>query len=286
MSDTKVDGDGGFHVPTNAHELWALAISLLTVFVLVQVGAPIVRELDFLDQKLREYFIGVAFVAFPAIHRGVKQSLSGFKVEPPKRSDLAPWFVTGVFAAAILFAWNQFVSLCAAFSLSLLVGMLHLNTEPTAFTNALATSTLAVSLPLSAAASVLAGAVLNRNTRNHVFAALTVAAVIFVAFNVLLTWAFQPEFLMAQWAAGGTETIVGFAIGLSLIAIIVIVFGAIGVTISRLNGDASIGRLVHAARRMSPVERDAITSDIERGLKTKGASSFTPEESHESVETA
>lgn len=263
MSDTRTDG--GFHVPASAHEFWALAISLLTVFVLVQFGAPIVREFDFLDEKLREYFIGIAFIAFPVIHRGVKQGLSGFKAEPAAQPELAPWYVTGVFAAALLFAWNQLVSLCAAFSASVLVGLLQVTAEPATFAVALATSTLAVSLPMSAIASVLAGIALNRGTRSRVFAALAAAAVTFVAFNVLLTWAFQPEFLAAQLAAVGPDTIIGFAIGLCLVGFIVFVFGALGIAISRWRGDASLGRLVRVARHLSPVERDAVIAGILHG---------------------
>jgi hypothetical protein len=273
MSDAKAETDRTFHMPANAQEFWALGISLLTVFVLVQFGAPIVRELDFLDQKLREYFIGIAFAAFPLIHRSAKQSLAGFRVQAPAaRPELAPWFVTGVFAAALLFAWNQFASACAAFAMGLLIGQLQVDTEQAAFAGALATSMLAVVLPLSAVAAVFAGVVLNRKTRSHVFAALLLAAVTYVAFNVLLTWAFQPEYLAALFAIGGTEATVGFALGLGLVAIVVIAFGAVGIAISRLNGDASIGRLMQAARRLSPLEREAVTLDILHKLQAEVAS--------------
>ena len=68
-----------------------MALSLLAVFVLIQVGAPIIRELDFLDQKLRDYFMGISFAAFPVIHRGCKQGLAGLSAQAPVRHDLAPW---------------------------------------------------------------------------------------------------------------------------------------------------------------------------------------------------
>ena len=280
MSDAKAETDHAFHLPANAQEFWALGISLVTVFVLVQFGAPIVRELDFLDQKLREYFIGIAFAAFPLIHRGAKQSLASFRVEAPAaRPELAPWFVTGVFAAALLFAWNQFASACAALALGLLIGQLQIDTEQAAFAGAVSTSMLAVVLPLSAVAAVFAGVALNRKTRDHVFAALLLAAVTYVAFNVLLTWAFQPEYLAAVFAAGGTEARVGFALGLGLVGLIVIAFGATGVAISRFNGDASIGRLMQAVRRLSPAEREAIVQKLQGGASRVTAVSFAGETS-------
>src|SRR5262249_15407775 len=157
--------------PASLQDVWALLISLVSVFVLVQFGAPIVRELDFLDEKLREYFIGIAFATFPLIHRSAKQALASFAAPVPSMPGEAPWFVTSVFAAAILFAWNQFVSACAAFGLGLLLGMLHIDTAQADFATALALSMLAVVLPLSASAAVLAGIMLNRKASLHAFAA-------------------------------------------------------------------------------------------------------------------
>ena len=75
----------GFRIPANAHELWALGLSLLVVLLLVQVGAPVIRELEFLDPKLRDYFIGISFAAFPLIHRQCKRGLTGFTPEPGQR---------------------------------------------------------------------------------------------------------------------------------------------------------------------------------------------------------
>lgn len=44
--------DSTFRMPANTHEFAALGLSQLSVFLLIQVGAPIVRELDFwIDAK-------------------------------------------------------------------------------------------------------------------------------------------------------------------------------------------------------------------------------------------
>lgn len=260
--------DSGFRIPANAQELWALVLSLGIVLVLVQFGAPLVRELDFLDQKLRDYSIGIAFAAFPLIHRQAKRSLVRFTAQGEARHDLTPWYVTGAFAAALLFAWNQFVSACAGFAIAILHAQIPVGeVEPQAFLAALGTSMLAVSLPMSAVASVFAGIVLNRYTRAHVFAALSLAAVLYLVFNVSLNYAIEPAFVTAQVEsafAEGIAGIVGFVIGVGLVAFIVFVFGAIGIAISRLKGERSLGRIIEAARRMTVPERELLAAEIAR----------------------
>ena len=108
-------------LPANSHEFWALALSLLSVLVLVQVGAPVIREFEFLDPKLRDYFIGISFAAFPLIHRTYKQNLARLTIhQQPVKHDSTPWYVAGVVAAAVLFGWNQFVSLLSGISIGVL----------------------------------------------------------------------------------------------------------------------------------------------------------------------
>jgi hypothetical protein len=105
---------GLFSIPTNWHDFTALVAAVLSVFVLIQFGAPLVREIEFLDPKLREFFIGISFVAFPSILRGYKRGLAGVKLNAPRHHDLAPWYVVSGMAAALLFAWNQFVGFSPA----------------------------------------------------------------------------------------------------------------------------------------------------------------------------
>lgn len=264
------ESTAGLRMPASAHEFWALALALLAVFGLVQVGAPIVRELDFLDQKIRDYFIGVAFAAFPFIHRGCKRTVLRLKPAEVERHDLQPWFVTGAIAAALLYAWNLFVSMLGGLAVGLFmgaVGQIQANEETV--NGAAITSVMAVSLPLTAVASIFAGVLLNRHTRSHVFAALAFAAVMFIAFNTLTTWVLQPEMLTAQFnsaVAMGPEGIVYFFIGIGLVAAIVIVFGGVGVLISRFYREGAIGRITEAARRLPSAERAVLAADIERRL--------------------
>jgi len=261
---------GGFRIPARSQDLWALGLSLLTVFLLVQVGAPVIRELEFLDPKLRDYFIGISFAAFPLIHRQCKKGLSGFTVQAERHVDLTPWYVSGAFAGALLFAWYQFVSAC----FGLTIGVLHAQIpigeiNEKEFLSALGTSSLVMSVPMTGFASIFAGIFLNRYTRSHVFLALTMAAVLYLAFNVSLNYALQPAFVSAAIAegfSGGVLGIVQFVVGMGLVAMVVVIFGAIGIVISTINRERSLGRIVDGARRLPLVEREQVAADISRRL--------------------
>ncbi len=273
MSDQAAAVQSGsvLRVPGNAQEFAALVLSVVIVFVLIQVGAPIVRDMEFLDPKLRDYFIGISFVAFPVIHRGSKRVLAGIRSQPaPAQHDLAPWFVTGVIAAALLFAWNQFVSFLGGISTGLTLGQLGVgNADPATLTSAVMIGILAVSLPLSAFGAVFGGILLNRNSRSHALAALALASVAFVVFNAGTNWLFQPDFVVTQLNQAmeqGPAGIAAFAIGLVMVGAVIFVFGGVGVLISRFNRERSIGRLMEAARRLSAGERDALTAEIARRL--------------------
>lgn len=263
MSEQK---DSIFRVPTNAQEYSALGLALLAVLVIVQFGAPIVREFEFLDQKIRDFFIGGAFAAFPIIHRGAKNAMAGFKA-PPVRPELSPWFVAGAFAATLLFAWNTFVAFIAGLSIGTFAGAVGVSPETTAEVadSAMLASILLIGLPLTALASVYAGMLLYRNTRSHVILALAFAALLFIVFNTLVTLATNPAFVAQQWtiaAQNGPLGIFYFFVGMGMVAVIVFVFGGIGIIASRLMSEASLGKVMVAARRLSPADREVLAADI------------------------
>jgi hypothetical protein len=259
-------GESVFRVPTNGHEFAALGASLLAVFALIQFGAPVVRELEFLDPKLRDYFIGISFAAFPFIHRGCKRGLAGFKAQAPVRQDLAPWFVAGVIAAALLFAWNQFVSLLGGLATGVALSQVQgANLDAPEVLQGVILGNLAISLPLSAVAAVFAGIQLNRYSRSHVLAALALASFFFLVFNLTLNYFAQPEYIVEQITvavSGGALSMLQFFGGMALVGIVVFVFGLIGILISHFNRERSIGRLIDAARRLPPGEREALAADI------------------------
>lgn len=279
MTDQAGNDSGIFRVPTTAQEYSALGLALLAVFALVQIGAPIVRELDFLDQKIRDFFIGGAFAMFPFLHRGAKSAMNGFKAAP-LRPELSPWFVTGAFVATLVFAWNQFVSFVGGVAIGIFAAGAGVGpqTPPEAIDSAAVTSILAIALPLTAVAAIFAGVLLYRNTRSKVLLALAFATMLFVVFNVLVTWVTNPAFLAQQWgiaAAAGPVGIMQFFIGMAIVALIVFVFGGIGMLISRLMSEGSLGKVMVAARRLSPADREVlaadITSRVEAALRAKMA---------------
>ncbi len=272
-------GGSIFRVPTNAQEYSALGLALLAVFGLVQFGAPIVRELDFLDQKIRDVFIGGAFAAFPFIHRGAKSAINGFKAVP-MRPELSPWFVSGAFMATLVFAWNQFVTFVGGMSIGMFASTVGVaqQTAPETLDQALLVSILTISMPLTAVAAVFAGVLLYRHTRSHLVLALLFAGLLFILFNTLVTWVANPAFLLAQWGAAvsaGPMGIAQFFTGMGIVAAVVFVFGGIGALISRLLSEGSLGKVMVAARRLSPADREVLAADIsnrvEAALRAKMA---------------
>jgi Na+/H+-translocating membrane pyrophosphatase len=116
---------------------------------------------------------------------------------------------------------------------------------------------------LSAAASIYAGMLLNRLTRSGVLLALLLASLVYLLLNVSTTYIFNREIFMAQLKlAEDPVTAAAFGVGVMLIPLIVFLSGGIGIIISRLNRDRTIGRLSNAARRLKPEERDAVTQDV------------------------
>jgi hypothetical protein len=281
--DGSVGGHGTVRLPSSGHEFWALIIAVGVVFVLVQIGAPIIRTFDFLDPKLREYFIGMSFAAFPVVHRGSKQYLSRYsRLAEPELQDSAPWYVAGVIAAAVLFGWNQFVSFFAAMALGVALqaypdpSTLQLNMETLGQMQTFAL--LIIVMPMCAVASIYAGILVNRHTRSHTLAALGLAAAVFVVINTLFTWLMNPEYMDAIFALiamGGTQA-VQVAVGMSLAGLNVFVFGVLGVYVSRYNRERPLGKIVEAARRLTTEQREALALEIATRARAAAASAAPP----------
>jgi len=259
----------GIRLPASGHEFWALIIAIGVVFGLVQLGAPIIRTFDFLDPKLRDYFIGMSFAAFPVVHRGSKQYLTRFsKTLEPELPDSASWYVAGVVAAAVLFGWNQFVSFFAAMALGVAQqaypdpSTMNLNLDALGQMQTFAL--LIIVMPMCAVASIYAGILLNRHTRSHTLAALGVVAVVFVMINTLFTWLMNPAYMdsiIAMISMGGMQA-AQVAFGMSLAGMNVFAFGALGVYISRYNRERPLGKIVEAARRLTADQREALATEI------------------------
>ena len=263
-----------FKLPSSHLEFWALALAVVIVFLLVQFGAPIVRSIEFLDPKIRDYFIGMSFAAFPLIHRGCKQNIGRFSATTdPVLHDSAAWYVTGIVAGAVLFGWNQFSALIAGIALEIsrqaYPDPSTLNLDLEAFSSMQTTAALSVVLPLCAVASFYAGMLLNRYTRSHTMASVATAAVFFVTANSVTTWAVHPD-LMAQIVAvilEGGAAAAQVVFGLSLVGLIVFGFGMAGIFVSRIYRERPLGMIAEAARKLSPDERQVLAQELSQRLR-------------------
>lgn len=262
-------GQPSLRLPATKHELWALLVALGAVFALVQIGAPIIRTFEFLDPKLRDYFIGISFAAFPLIHRSAKHNLARLSWQTePVLHDSAPWYVAGVVAAAVLFGWNQFVSLLAGLAIGVMLSsfpetaMQAVKAED--LNLAVTTAALIIAMPLSAVAAVYAGILLNRHTRSYTFAAVGLAALCFIMINALMTWVMQPEMMLNVFGmlAQGGSVAMQVVMGMSIVGIVIFCFGSLGVTISRFNRERPLGRIVEAARKLPAEDREALSLQL------------------------
>lgn len=274
MSEDTTSSSGGIRLPASRHELWALLLAVAVVFVLVQVGAPIIRSFDFLDPKLRDYFIGMSFAAFPLIHRNCKQQLMRMRgSHEPILHDSPAWYVTGIIAGAILFAWNQFVSALAGLSHMTLIGAypdptsLNLSLEELAGVQTLAA--LLIILPISAVASVFAGIQINRHTRSHVFGAIAIAALFFVVANTTVTFAMHSDMVIQIFSIvlSGTAEGIQVLFGMCLVGFIVFGFGALGVMISRYYRERPLGQIIEAARKLSADDRASLANELTQRMR-------------------
>jgi hypothetical protein len=268
MSEAVVQkGEGSLRAPSNLREVIALALALVIVLAIIQLGAPIVRELTFIDEKIRDSVIGLAFFAFPAINRTIKQLLDRSSGAGLVRPDLSPWFVTGIFAATLMFAWNQFVTFLASVSIFGVVGTLA---PPEAMANNPEVMILAISLislPMTFIAAIVGGILLNRYTRTGILFALLLAVFALVSLNITISWLTTRDVIeRSLQQAGG---IGGLLIGFAAVALIIFAGLGIGVLISRINRERSIGRLLSAARKLSPTDRDEVTADVLARLEKK-----------------
>ncbi|MBI1359580.1 MAG: hypothetical protein GC155_04775 [Alphaproteobacteria bacterium] len=242
--------------PSSLKEAVAAIISLVVVLAAANLAASGLKTL--LDPTVRSSVVGMLFASVPAVYGFSNRALNGFRPKRLEYPELLPWYVTGLFAGACLFAWIQFIAFIVGASLGMAsasAGLEQLDMHIIASVSGLAT------LAITAPASILAGMNLNRSTRGLVFVALLFASILCVALSIFTSWLLAPAF-MAELMKQPLQAVVGSAIP----AMVVLVFGIIGVGWSALWRERSIGRLAHAARRLKPDQRDEVFSDITHRL--------------------
>ncbi len=258
--------DGRWRPPSNLREGLATVVALALVFGFIQIAAPFVQKAEFIAKEIRDYAVGIGFALFVPVYRIVNQGLQAAQGGSGLvRPDLSPWFVTGVTTAAVLFAWNQFVGFVSGAAIAAAIRRVGEGADLSQVDIGAAVTLGAtfIVIPLCAAASILAGVLLNRTTRSGVIFALILASIAYLGLSVFTAWIIQPESLGAALREAMQEQqALAFVAALAFIAIVVFLFGGIGVIISRIRRERSIGRLSNAARRLEPSERDAVTQDV------------------------
>lgn len=260
-------GEGGLRAPSNMREVIALVFALVIVLGAIQLGAPLVRQLTFIDEKIRDSVIGLAFFAFPAINRTIKQALDRSSGQGLVRPDLSPWFVTGFFAATLMFAWNQFVTFIASVSIFGAVGALAPPEALSANPEVIILAISIVALPMTFVAAIVGGVLLNRYTRSGVLPALLLAAFALVGLNVTISWLTSRDVIERSLEQAGG--VAGLLVGFGVVAVIIFIGLGVGVLVSRINRERSIGRLLSAVRKLPPQDRDAVTNDVLKRLEAK-----------------
>ena len=267
MSGQIVSNDGGrWRPPSNLREGLATVAALAIVLGFVQIAAPFIQKAEFIAKEIRDYAAGIGFALFVPVYRVVNQALQTVQGGSGLvRPDLSPWFVTGVTAAALLFAWNQFVGFVSGAAIAAAIRSVGQSADLSKVDIGAAVTLGAtfIVIPLCAAASILAGVLLNRTTRSGVILALILASVVYLGLSVFTAWIVQPDSLSAALQeAMRQQQALAFVAALAFIAIVVFVFGGIGVIVSRIQRERSTGRLLNAARKLEPGERDAVTQDV------------------------
>lgn len=261
MSEAVVQkGEGGLRTPSNVREVIALVLALVIVLALIQLGAPLVRQLTFIDEKIRDSVIGLAFFAFPAINRTIKQLLDRSSGAGLVRPDLSPWFVTGIFAATLMFAWNQFVTFLASVAIFGVVGTLAPPEALTSNPEVIVLAISIISLPMTFVAAIIGGVLLNRYTRSGILFALLLAVFSLVGLNVTIAWLTTRDIIERSLEQAGG--LAGLLVGFSVVAILIFLGLGLGVVISRLRRERSIGRPLSAVRRLPPDARDGVTAKV------------------------
>lgn len=256
--------DGKWRPPSNLREGIATIVALVLTLATVQVLAPVAKQATFLTEEIRNYLAGLGFAVFPPAYRFVNQGVQGLGARGGLlRPDLSPWFVTGLTAAALLFVWNTFVGLFTGIGMGVAMAQLGGGFDQKTVAGAITTGGAFTAIPLTAVAAVFAGMLLNRWTRSGVVAALLLASLAYLLLNIFLTSVIQPEMLRQQMElAKDPQQAAALFAGVLLVALITFLFGGLGVIVSRIRKERSIGRLVTAARKLPPKDRDALTEDV------------------------
>jgi hypothetical protein len=241
----------------------ALAALLALGIVLGGANIAAVGLKNVLEPTVRSSVVGMVFASVPAVYGFSNRALNGFAPRRLEFPELTPWYVTGILAGACLFAWIQFVAFIMGAGLGL--AFVQAGVESPAM-NVIASVAGLGTLIITAPAAFLAGTALNRSTRGLVFLAVLLAAILCVALSVATSWMLVPTYINQLM-----QNPVAALLGVAIPAVIVFVFGVLGVLWSALWRERSIGRVAKATRRLKPDQRDRVFAEITELLGANAA---------------
>lgn len=245
MSDTTGRTDGGkLRAPRTPTEMAALGLAFTVCLGASYAISLVLGGVEAIPEHLSGYLNGLPLGAVPVLNssfhslitrRGAGSGSGG------GRTDLPPWFVTGIAGGAILLAWNWFVSFVVQIAFQIGIdrsAILETGTNREALGQAVQLSSSIIMVVMTLLMAVVIGRYLNRYTRSAVAGALVLTGVSFMAFQFGLSALVNPAQLAALFApSNGPAGIAGAVAGFGAIVVAVIVAGLIGMVASRLNRD-------------------------------------------------
>lgn len=250
-----------------------------TAFGVVVIGANILAHTlkGVMDDTVRNGAVGVLFASVPAVYGVVRKVVAGIGPQPAKPApELAPWYITGMLAGVILFAWTRLVSLLVGVGFAGLAASLG-QTDPS-LSQALAQgflSVLAVLLvPTLLVVSVLAGYSLHKNTRSLSILAILLAVIVLVGSDAIMTFFIFRDLNMnlIQAARGGAMPMWQWLFGFGIFAAAALLGMLIGMWSAMLRKERSVSGIASLAKRLSASDREAVDTDLrERILAARAA---------------
>lgn len=196
-------------------------------FGVVVLGAHLLANTlkGLIDDSVRNGAVGVLFASVPAVYGVVRKVTFSVGPKPEKPSpELAPWYITALFAGACLFSWSQFfgfiIGVASGASAS------TLGQDPLKIAGAMLGI---LQLPLLLIWAVVAGKYLYSNTRSWIPLAVLATIAIFVILNMLMNFVIMPgsteQLLTAMETKFDWKVI---AMGFVTVSIIVLIGALIG----------------------------------------------------------
>lgn len=255
-----VKDGGGLKPPSTVKEGLAALIAIGVVLGganLASVGLQGVMADD-----VRSSVVGMVFAGVPAVYGFTNRALNGFQPTRFEFPELLPWYVTGLFAGACLFAWIQFVGFVCGAGIGLAIAARGVQID----LHAMSMIVGIIVLPLLAPPAFLGGMIINRTTRGLTWLAVILAAILSAGFSFFMSWSLTPEAFNTIVVQQIRENPAS-AWGLVAPSFIVLVFGLMGLGWSKFRRERSLGRITNAARRLKPEERNQVLAEITETLE-------------------